>query len=160
MPAPEGIFDGPQQFAQWVREAFEAAAAEGWREMVWCDASFNDWPLREKAVVEHLNAWARSGRHLTLLALKYDGLRTLHPRFVSWRVTWDHIIDARVCQGVDASEFPSALWSAGWCLRRLDPVRCTGVAGTDARTRLLLRDALNELIRKSRPGFPASTLGL
>lgn len=160
MPAPEGLFDGPAQFAQWVRDALEAAAAEGWREMIWSDANFEDWPLRERVVVEHLNAWAQSGRKLTLMALKYDSMRRIHPRFVTWRVNWDHIIDCRVCRGVDASDFPSALWSPDWSLRRLDPVRHTGIASTEARQRLLLRDQLNELYRKSSPGFPASTLGL
>ena len=160
MPAPEGLFDGPTQFAQWVRDALEAAAVEGWREMIWSDASFEDWPLRERVVVEFLNAWARSGRKLTMLALNYDAMRRIHPRFVTWRVTWDHIVDCRVCRGVDASEFPSALWSPDWSMRRLDPVRQTGVASADARQRLLLRDQLDELYRKSSPGFPASTLGL
>lgn len=160
MPAPEGVFSGPQQFGQWVREAIQTAALEAWPEMVWCDANFNDWPLREKAVVESLNAWSRAGRRLTLLALNYEGMRTLHPRFVTWRITWDHIIDARVCSGVDANDIPSALWGPGWALRRLDAERCTGVASADARTRLLLREAMDALYRKSRPGFPASTLGL
>lgn len=160
MPAPEGLFDGPTQFAQWVRDALEAAAVEGWREMIWSDASFEDWPLRERVVVELLNAWARSGRKLTMLALNYDAMRRIHPRFVTWRVTWDHIVDCRVCRGVDASEFPSALWSPDWSMRRLDPVRQTGIATMEARQRLLLRDQLNELYRKSSPGFPASTLGL
>lgn len=160
MPAPEGQFHGPTEFAQWVRDALQAAAVEGWREMIWSDASFEDWPLRERVVVEHLQAWARSGRKLTLLALNFDAMRRLHPRFVNWRVTWDHILDCRVCKGVDASEFPSALWAPDWALRRLDPVRQSGVAGRDARQRFLLHDQLSELYRKSAPGFAATTLGL
>ena len=160
MPAPEGLFEGPAQFAQWVREALQCAAEEGWREMVWSDANFEDWPLRERAVVDSLNAWAQSGRKLTLLALNFEAIRRLHPRFVTWRVTWDHILDCRLCKGVEASDFPSALWSPGWVMRRLDPVRQKGVAGGDARQRLLLREQLDELYRKSSAGFASTTLGL
>jgi hypothetical protein len=34
------------------------------------------------------------------------------------------------------------------------------MAGTEPRRRVLLRELLNERLRASTPGFPASTLGL
>jgi hypothetical protein len=159
-PLLEGAFAGPQAFAQLVRDALATAAHEGWVEMVWSDATFEDWPLREKAVVESLQAWARSGRRLVLLARSYDSLRLLHPRFVSWRVMWDHIIECRVCKSVDASEFPSAMLSRTWSMRRLDLARSTGRAGYETRRRLQLQEALDECRRQSAPGFSASVLGL
>jgi hypothetical protein len=143
-----------------VRNALLRADHEGWAEMVWSDASFEDWPLHEKAVVEALNQWARKGRKLTLLAHHFDAMRRLHPRFVAWRVRWDHLLECRVCKGVSATEFPSALWTPSWAIRRLDLVRCTGVASVEPRMRLLLREEIEERMRQSGPGFPASTLGL
>ena len=128
--------------------------------MVWSDADFEAWPLREKSVVDALHSWARRGRKLTLLAHRYDAVQRFQPRFVSWRSTWDHILECRVCKGFDESEFPSALWSPVWAMRRMDSVRSTGYAGTEPQRRQLLREALEEVRRQSAPGFPASVLGL
>jgi hypothetical protein len=157
---PQGAFVGPAAFAELVRKAASQADAEGWTEMVWSDASFEDWPLYEKAVVEGLHLWSRRGRKLILLAHHFDAMRRVHHRFVDWRVRWDHLVECRVCKGVEASEFPSALWTPTWAMRRLDVLRCTGVASVEPRMRLLLREELEELKRQSSPGFPASILGL
>lgn len=159
-PLLQGAFIGPQAFAQLVRDALVRAAHEGWPEMVWSDASFEDWPLREKAVVQSLQNWAGSGRRLILLARSYDRVRLLHPRFVSWRIMWDHMIECRVCKNVDASEFPSAILSRTWSMRRLDLARSTGMAGYEPQRRLQLQETLDECRRQSSPGFPASVLGL
>ena len=155
-----GPFAGPTAFAERVRSALAQADQQGWNEMVWSDASFEDWPLYEKAVVESLNAWARKGRKLTLLAHNFDAMRRVHHRCVEWRVRWDHIVECRICKGVEATEFPSGLWTPGWALRRLDLVRSTGVSSDEPRMRQLLREELEERKRQSSPGFPASILGL
>ncbi len=156
----EGPFTGPTAFADLIRNALLRANNEAWSEMVWSDATFEDWPLYEKTVVEGLNAWSRKGRKLTLLAHHFDAMRRLHPRFVEWRVRWDHLLECRVCKGVEASEFPSALWTPTWALGRLDLVRSTGVATTEPRMRLLLREELEQRKRQSSPGFSATLLGL
>ena len=157
---PSGSFTGAQAFSQLVRDALATAARDGWNAMVWSDPSFLDWPLRERAVVESLNAWARSGRRLTLLAAQYDDVRRYHPRFVTWRSTWDHLLDCRVCKGVDSEEIPSALWSPHWVLRRLDLQRCTGNSGFEPQRRAALLEELEELRRQSGAGFAVTTLGL
>jgi hypothetical protein len=159
-PLLEGAFSGPTDFAQLVRQAIATAARDGWPEMVWSDATFEDWPLREKAVVEDLQTWARTGRKLTLIAHRFDSVTRYQPRFVRWRVMWDHIVECRICRHVDASEVPSALWSPVWSMRRLDVARSTGMAGSEPQRRVALREALDECRRHSGPGFPASTLGL
>lgn len=156
----QGTFFGPSEFAQLIRDALAVAAQEGWGEMVWSDPDFEEWPLREKAVVDSLNAWARRGPKLVLLARRYDSVQRFQPRFVTWRGTWDHIVECRVCKGLHDGEFPSALWSPHWAMQRLDPVRSTGFAGSEPRRRLLLREALDEVRRQSGPGFSASVLGL
>jgi hypothetical protein len=161
-PAPllQGPFAGPSAFADAVRGALLYAATAQWSEMIWSDANFEDWPLHEKATIDALNAWSRKGRKLTLLAHRFDAMRRVHHRFVEWRIRWDHLVECRICKGVEPSEFPSALWTPTWALRRLDLVRSTGAGSTEPRMRLLLREELEERKRQSSPGFPASTLGL
>jgi hypothetical protein len=159
-PLAQGNFAGPNAFADLVRNAISHASSQGWVEMVWSDATFEDWPLYEKAVVNGLNAWSRKGRKLILLAHHFDAMHRIHPRFVDWRVRWDHLVECRVCKGIEETDFPSALWTPTWAMRRLDLQRCTGVASVEPRMRLLLREELEERRRQSSPGFPASTLGL
>ena len=159
-PLRQGAFSGPSAFADLIRNALAQAEEQGWAEMVWSDATFEDWPLYEKAVVEGLNAWSRKGRKLTLLAHHFDAMRRIHHRFVDWRVRWDHIVECRVCKGIEETDFPSAFWTPNWAIRRLDLQRSTGVASVEPRMRTLLREELEERKRQSSPGFPASILGL
>jgi hypothetical protein len=159
-PLPAGRFTGRNAFQQLVRDALACAAREGWREIILSDPSFEDWPLAERAVVESLEAWSASGRRCTLLARRYDAVVRRHARFVAWRKTWSHIIEARSCASADPAELPSAIWSPGWVLQRLDPERSNGVSGSEPERRVLLRERLQEWLDKGSPAFPASTLGL
>ena len=158
---PQGRFSGRADFQQLVRDALAAAAREGWSELILSDASFADWPLGERAVEESLQAWARSGRRLTLLACSYDEVVRRHARFVRWRSTWDHLVTSRACPKSMALDLPSALWSPVWAMQRLDPVRCVGVSGAEPERRVLLHENLAEWLHgKSTPAFAATTLGL
>ncbi|WP_427911541.1 hypothetical protein ACPWT1_12675 [Ramlibacter sp. MMS24-I3-19] len=157
---PQGRFEGREAFGQMVRDALACAAAEGWRELILCDASFADWPLGERAVAESLQAWSASGRRCILLARRYDDVRRLHSRFVAWRQTWSHIIEARGCASADPLELPSAIWSPAWAMRRLDLEHSHGVAGCEPERRVAVRELLDGWLQKSGPAFPASTLGL
>lgn len=159
-PLPDGRFEGLVAFQQLVRDALAGAAQRGWRELVISDASFEDWPLHERAVAESLQAWSRSGRKLTMLAARYDAVVRNQARFVTWRQRWDHIIVCRVCRHRDPQDFPSAIWSPEWTMRRLDLVRTTGVCSMAADRRTRIREELDELLVNSTPGFPATTLGL
>lgn len=156
----DGRFTGRQAFQQLVRDALACAAREGWREIILSDATFEDWPLGERAVAQALQDWSASGRHCTLLARRWDDAIVRHARFVSWRRTWSHIIEARACPSADPLEIPSAIWSPGWVMQRLDPERCAGVSGSEPERRVLLRESLKEWLAKSSPSFPAVTLGL
>jgi len=157
---PSGRFEGREQFQQLVRGALAQAAREGWRELVLSDASFEDWPLGERAVAESLQAWSKTGRKCILLARKYDDVVRRHARFVTWRRTWSHIIEARACSAADPLELPSALWSPRWVLERRDLERSIGWCGGEPERRLLLRESLAEWLQKSSAAFPATTLGL
>ena len=157
---PAGRFTGRDDFRQLVRDALACAAREGWREIVLSDAGFGDWPLGERAVAESLQAWSASGRRCTLLACRYDDVPGRHARFVTWRRTWSHIIEARACPFADPLELPSAIWSPGWVMQRLDPQRCNGFSGAEPERRVALRESLNEWLARSSPSFPATALGL
>ncbi len=157
---PMGRFSGPTEFADLIRRAFEVAANDGWREIILSDRNFEDWPLGERAVSQSLHDWSRAGRKLTMLAKNYDEVIRRHARFVTWRRTWAHIIDCRSNTSMLADDFPSALWSPAWGCQRLDLDRCTGISGTEPARRVLLRERLDECLRRSSAAFPATTLGI
>jgi hypothetical protein len=158
---PQGRFAGRESFRQHVRDALAWAAHEGWPELVLSDPDFHDWPLGERAVEQSLHAWARAGRQCTVLAADFGAVQRLHARFVQWRGTWSHIVVCRKAAGAQPQEVPSAIWSPGWVLHRIDVPRCVGMAGPEPDHRVLLRQSLDEwLLRRSSPGFPATTLGL
>lgn len=157
---PAGAWTGPEAFGDLIRAALDAAAREGWREWVWADPDFADWPLGERAVTEALQRWAGAGRRLTLLAERFDVFERHHARFVHWRRMWGHIVDARVCHGPGLPAVPSAIWAPAWFMRRLDVEHCRGNSGSDPIGRRALREALDEGLRHSRAGFPITTLGL
>jgi hypothetical protein len=156
----EGTFNGRNEFAQLIRDALATAAREGWRELLLCDASFEDWPLGESAVIGSLQAWSKTGRKFSIMAKRFDTLIAKHHRFVAWRGQWSHIVEARAVPNADATEFPSAIYSPAWVMRRLDLARSKGVASSDAGRRVLLREEINEWVGKSSPAFTATTLGL
>jgi hypothetical protein len=159
-PLPGGRFEGREAFRQLVRDALACAAREGWREIVLSDATFEEWPLGERAVAESLHAWAKSGRHMVLLARRYDHVVREHARFVQWRTTWSHIVTASACASADPLDLPSAIWSPAWVLQRREPERSIGWCGSEPERRVALREQLDEWLLKSSPAFPATTLGL
>lgn len=157
----QGRFSGREAFQQLVRDAFAAAASEGWREIIISDAHFHDWPLGERAVNDHLQAWARGGHRFTVLACSYDDVVRRHARFVRWRSTWGHLLHCYRAPNVEPQDIPSAIWSPDWVLQRFDTERCVGMTSTEPERRVLLRETLHEWLRtKSSPGFAATTLGL
>ena len=157
---PGGKFSGRESFRQLVRDGLQRAATEGWREIFLVDATFEDWPLGERAVAQSLQDWSETGRRCTLLAWRYDDVIRRHARFVTWRKTWSHIIEARACPSADALGFPSAIWSPTWVMERRDLARSIGYSGPEPDRRLALRESLNEWLARSTPGFAAVTLGL
>ena len=137
-----------------------SAAGQGWSRLLLCDPDFADWPLGEREVVEGLNAWARQGRGMRLLAREFGTLRQLHPRFVQWRTTWGHLIEVHAVPEASDHELPSAIWTPSWMLERIDPVRSVVVASRVPERRVALQERLEGWWHRGRPSFSASTLGL
>ncbi len=157
---PHGRFAGRSDFRDLIRQAFCVAAEGGCPEIIICDADFDDWPLGERAVVDALGEWSRSGRKFTMLARHYDVVTRRHPRFVSWRRTWSHLVDCRGSGSGPKEVLPSAMWTPKWVFERLDLERSAGIAGDEPSRRVLLRERLNERLLRSMPAFAATTLGL
>jgi len=157
---PSGRFEGHAAFQQLVRDALLCAAHEGWREIIVCDPTFEDWPLGERAVVDALQKWAGPGRKWTMLAGSFDEITRRHARFVQWRRTWSHLIDCRSVRSADPQFLPSCLIGPGWVMRRLEIEHCTGISGGEPRRRIDMQEMLGEWLRKSSPSFPATVLGL
>jgi hypothetical protein len=155
-----GHFSGPSEFAQRIRHTIAHAAQRQWNLMVWSDVDFRDWPLCERQVVEALQDWSHKGRMLRLLARRFDYFPQLHPRFVTWRRQWDHIIECRVCAPIPGLELPSTLWTPDYAVLRLDTERSTGWAGDERQRLAQIRAELDECAKHSTPGFAATTLGL
>jgi hypothetical protein len=157
---PEGRFTGRADFTDMIRQAFAAAAQQGWREIIVCDPDFEDWPLGERVVAQALNDWSKTGRTFTMLAGNYDEVLRRHARFVTWRRTWAHIVECRAITSAPADDMPSALLGPGWVFERLDLQRSTGIAGSEPARRVALRERIHERLLKSSPAFAATTLGL
>jgi hypothetical protein len=155
-----GRFTGREAFQQTVRAVLSEAAAQAWPDIILSDPDFEDWPLGEAAVVQSLNDWSKSGRRLILLAHTFSAIQNRHFRFVRWRQTWDHITDCRRCKAGESTALPSAIWSPAWLMHRLEGDRIQGVLSNEPSRRFQLRETLAECMRRSSPGFPASTLGL
>lgn len=156
----DGRFNGRSEFCDLIRQAFTVAVAQGWREIILCDPNFEDWPLGDRAVAQALGDWSKNGRKLTMLAKNYDEVLRKHPRFVTWRRTWSHIVECRASGSTPVDVLPSALWTPGWAMERLDLARCVGIAGPEVLSRVSLKERLNERLLKSSLSFPATTLGL
>lgn len=157
---PEGRLQGRLLFADVVRQALATAAAEGWPRLILSDPDFTDWPLGERAVVASLQAWAKRGRVLHVLGRDFGPMRLQHPRFVQWRTTWAHLLEVRACSHASADDLPSAIWSPGWTMERIDASHGVVVASLDARRRVALAERLDHWWQKGSAALPASTLGL
>ncbi len=164
-PAPEPsaaleLFEGRVAFQTGVRTQLAALAASGVQHLVMVDATFEDWPLAERAVAESLHAWAHSRRTCTLVARDWAPARLAHARFVDWRVRWSHIVQAWVCPSLTREEFPSFILAGDSLLQRHDAARSRGVVGQDASRADALQQVLTDLVSRSSRGFPAHILGL
>jgi hypothetical protein len=158
----EGHYAGRETFRQLLCEGLLAVTRTDVTELILSDPDFSDWPLDDPAVVQALHQWMLAGRpcKVTLLAASYDQVVRRHALFVRWRVQWAHKIECRRWREGNPLDLPSLLWTPQWAMRRDDLDRCTGQARCEPRWRVTMREHLQEWLRNSTAGFPASVLGL
>jgi hypothetical protein len=170
--AGKRLFIGRLDYQGALRETLLAACVGNSRELIWVDASeepFVDWPLSEAPVLDALTAWVRPGRRLHLLAAQYDSLARRHPRFVRWRGTWSHAIDARAFDAEAATATGRANLaaillgqggSASFSLRLFDTLQWRGAQSVEAADALRAREWFDALAQRSCESFAVTTLGL
>lgn len=161
MNVSDAVITSRSEFHTAVRDAFAEAAGVGCRELFLCDPSFADWPLGERAVIEHLALWASSHRRLTLLAEDFSELSRRHPRWVEWRQTWAHVVHCRTNTELETGQMPTILLAPGLLSVRLsDPIHHRGQRSHEAAEGLRCRELFDAVLQRSEEGFPASTTGL
>lgn len=158
-PPPIGTRD---EYIAALRWGFEQATQGRARRIVCVAPGFADWPLDEPALIERLSAWMRlPQRRLVLLARDFDAVVRRHPRFVAWRVTWAHAIDARAPASDDTTVLPSLLLDdQALCVHLRDAERWRGRAECDRRAARLWHDQIDALLQRSEPAFSTDKTGL
>ena len=160
-PVPPRI-DSREAFAQALHWGFDAAIAEGSRSITCVDASFENWPLDDMALLQRLTDWLRlPQRRLVLLAASYDEVPRRLPRFTEWRRDWAHALQPMQCPAEFAAELPTLLLGERRAsVHLIDPVHWRGRAELEARSRLLWQERVDVVLQRSEPAFAITTLGL
>ena len=157
----DAVITSRSEFHRALRDAFAEAASVGCRELLMCDPHFADWPLGERAVVEHLAQWASSHRRLTLLAQDFAELSRRHPRWVEWRQIWSHVVHCRTNTELESGQMPTLLLAPGLLSVRLsDALHFRGQRSHEAAEGLRCRELFDAVLQRSEEAFPASTTGL
>ena len=149
------------EFHDALREAVQALADEGAREVWISDEDFADWPLNERAVIEQLTRWAQAHRKLTVIARHYDEVVRRHPRWVEWRRQWSHVVECRAFEDAEAGQIPTLLLAPSKMVVHLaDPQRHRGSVSREAGDLLRHRETIDAVSQRSVESFPPTLLGL
>ena len=159
--ATHGLITSRGEFHAALREAFEAAASAGCRELCLCDANFADWPLGERSVVEQLGRWAASQRRLTVIAGSFDEVVRRHPRWVEWRRHWSHAVQCRTSVESDTGPMPTLLIASGlFSVRLSDAALHRGRWSRETADLVHCREIFDAVLQHSTETFPVTTTGL
>ena len=143
------------------RDALVRIGQQGCRELWFSDPDYADWPLGERATIDALTAWAMSHRRLVLLAAQFDTLQRLHPRWVSWRRQWSHVVQCRQADEADVAAIPTMVLAPGLLtLRVRDTVNFHGRLSFGHADAVRDADDLDAFLQRSHEAFPATALGL
>lgn len=159
-PNPD-LIDSRVEFQSALRLALAEAAGAGSRELWLSDIDFAEWPLGERDVIESLTRWAASSRRLTLVANHFDTVARHHPRWVTWRRQWSHIVSCRTNTEIEAAEIPSLLIAVGTVTVRLsDAVHFRGRIGRDRAEEVRCKELFDAVSQRSEEAFPVTATGL
>lgn len=149
------------EFHAALRRGFAEAAAAGSREIWLSDPHFGDWPLGERDVIDSLTRWVASSRRLTLLANGFDQVARRHPRWVTWRRTWSHVVSCRINTELEADAVPTLLIAAGTItVRLIDIEHHRGHISHSRAAEIQCKEMFDAVSQRSEEGFPATLTGL
>ena len=155
------IITSRSDFHDALRQAFAQAADAGCREIFISDASFADWPLSERAVIESLTRWAYAHRKLTVLAQHFGEFPRRHARWTDWRRHWSHVVECRSFSEAERGQVPSLFIAPEVVtVRLLDADHYRASVSFDEADGLRARDALDAVLQRSEEAFPVTSLGL
>lgn len=153
--------DSAEGFRRAVVAAVGEALALRARRLVLADPDFDAWPLEEAGFLAALTDFVRlPGRQVLLLARRFEDVARHGPRFVRWRQTWGHAVDAR--RPVDEEvTLPSLLLAdRALMVELLDKEHWRGrVLQADGRV-VVAAQEIDVLAQRTEPGWAGTTLGL
>lgn len=161
-PQPEPVsFLTRGDFQAAFRQALAHVAEHGCRELYLCDRDFADWPLGDRESVDLFTRWAMSHRKLIVVAAQFDTFLRQHPRWVTWRRTWSHIVSCRQVAEEDAAAIPSMMIAPGvLSLRVHDPIHFRGRLSFTRPEEVRDWDELDAFLQRSAESFPVTQLGI
>jgi hypothetical protein len=84
-----------------------------------------------------------------------------HPRFVTWRRQWSHVIEAKALAEAEPDEMPTLLLAPGVVSVRLfDRVHTRGSLSHDTADAIRYRELVEAISQRAVDAFPATNLGL
>jgi hypothetical protein len=153
--------NGRVAFNSSLKSAFSEMADRGVREVWLCDENFVSWPLGERAVVESLNQWVQSNRRLTLVARSFLEFSRHHPRWVTWRRQWSHVVSCHTPLEPEHCDLPCVLLAPGALnVVLLDPAHFRGYTSRETGTELCYRGKVDAILQHCAAAFPVTTAGL
>ena len=155
-------FEGAPEFARALHDAMVMASERGTRRLCWCDQDYASWPLGEAEWIDLLTHWSRKpGRELVMIARDWSVVERRHPRFVTWRRDWAHVVQCLVPDESHTADLPT-IWidSDDQALRVFDAEHLRGRLGFDRVDRQRAREDFDAISQRASPGFSAVTLGL
>ncbi len=156
------VIDTRESFVAALRWGFDTAIAKGARAITAVDASFDEWPLDDPALLQALTAWLRlPQRGLVLLAASFDEVPRRHPRFNDWRREWAHALQCYQAPEELAAGLPTVLLDdRALSVHLVDAEHWRGRASLDMRAAHLWREQIDVVLQRSASAFPVNTLGL
>jgi hypothetical protein len=149
------------EFHEALHSAIGLAAEAQSVEIQLCDRDFADWPLGERAVIDHLTRWAGHRRRLLLVAGTFDEFARRHARWTEWRRMWSHVVECRMNEELEREQFPTLCVVPGVIsVRLLDAIRHRGIASREASDEQACLEAIDAVSQRSVPAFPPTALGL
>lgn len=157
---PIEIDSGESFRAALVAAAREAVSLRA-RRLVLADPDFDDWPLEDPAWLEALTDFARlPGRQVLMLGRSFDAVARHCPRFVRWRQTWGHAVEARR-PADDEAVVPSLLLvDRSLAIELVDKPHWRGRLLQSEPAAVVLAQEIDAFAQRTEPTFGATTLGL